>query len=109
MVNELKKINSDAEMRQLMELHERTETCLALTRGYAFNEGRQLGREEGREEGEALLCLNMLERGMNAADIAKVTGLSEKQVLKLIDKVRKDHKVSEPAPRYKDEKTRKRP
>jgi predicted transposase/invertase (TIGR01784 family) len=123
-VKELKKINSDAEMRQLMELHERTETCLALTRGYAFKEGRQLGRTEGREEGrregiiegikegrregEALICLNMFERGMSTADIANATGLNENQVLELINIAKKDHKVSEPASRYKTRKPRKK-
>lgn len=43
---------------------------------------------------------------MTTSEIAMATGLSEKHVLELVDKARKDRKVIEPAPEYKTRKPR---
>ena len=45
--------------------------------------GRWEGRKEGRQEGRQEVVLNMLKEKANIAFIAKVTGLSEKEIKKL--------------------------
>ena len=45
-VDEIRKINADAEKRQLMETREKTETCLRLMRGYAYQAGLDQKQKE---------------------------------------------------------------
>ena len=45
--------------------------------------GREQGREEGREETKCLLARNMLAEGFAPAVVAKITGLTEEEVLSL--------------------------
>ncbi len=47
-------------------------------------EGRELGLEEGREEGRRQIVLRMAENGMDKAEIAKLTNLSEQEVSQLL-------------------------
>ena len=46
-------------------------------------EGRQEGRQEGERKGRLEVVLNMLKEKADIAFIAKVTGLSEKEIKKL--------------------------
>ena len=47
------------------------------------NEGREEGREEGIEEARRLLARNMLAEGIAPAMIARISGLTEEEVLAL--------------------------
>ena len=49
-VDEIRKINADAEKRQLMETREKTETCMRLMRGYALEKGIEQGIELGHQQ-----------------------------------------------------------
>ena len=53
-------------------------------------EGREKGREEGREEGRTnekyQLTLNMLEEGLDTTMVARITGLPEVEILKLMQR-----------------------
>lgn len=49
---------------------------LSAERHYGLQEGMQLGREEGREETTYLLAKKMLDKHMDPASIADITGLS---------------------------------
>ena len=46
-------------------------------------EGRKEGREEGMEKGMALVAVNMLKTKTDIDFIAKMTGFSEEEILKL--------------------------
>ena len=45
--------------------------------------GREEGREEGRDEERIIIARNCKAMGMDAASIAKVTGLSEAEIAEL--------------------------
>ena len=65
--------------------------AIEYNRRLAMEEGRKEGREEGREEGmqqgeahaRRLLARNMLAEGMSPATIARISGLSEAEVMAL--------------------------
>lgn len=46
----------------------------------AREDGRKEGREEGREERTRQLALNMLAEGLDSTIVAKITGLTEKEI-----------------------------
>ncbi|NCB39967.1 MAG: Rpn family recombination-promoting nuclease/putative transposase [Erysipelotrichia bacterium] len=87
-ISELKKINADAEKRQLMEAREKSEIVMSLRQGYAHKAGRELGREEGREEGliaqRASICKILELRFQNLPDeiLPSINRVKDFEVLK---------------------------
>jgi len=90
-VNELKRINADAELRQLLELrakeaHDRA-TALAEARERGIEEGIQKGIEKGIEKGareeRLVVARRMLSRGLEAPFVAETTGLPLEEVHRL--------------------------
>ncbi|MGL9688287.1 MAG: hypothetical protein ACR5K6_00590 [Wolbachia sp.] len=59
------------------------EAILAYRLDTAKEEGREEEKKEGKEEREIEIAKAMLAEGMNAATIAKLTGLSTDEVEKL--------------------------
>ena len=61
--------------------------AIEYNRRLALEEGRKEGREEGREEGRGeekrLLALNMLAEGIAPAMVARISGLTEDEVMAL--------------------------
>ena len=58
--------------------------AIEYNRKLAMEEGRKEGREEGREEGMKKLlqtAKKLLDYGMPMADVAKMTGLAEEQIM----------------------------
>ena len=68
----------------------RTEMDYRLDRSgwieYGEKRGLEKGREEGREEQNKEFVLKLLKEGTELAFISKVTGLSEKEILKIKNK-----------------------
>ena len=50
MVSEFKKINADAEKRQLMEAREKNRDALKIIKGDSFTRGHKKGKIEGKAE-----------------------------------------------------------
>lgn len=96
------------EFNDLQEVHAMLSETVKSWPAQWMAKGREEGREEGRKEGKALICLNMIEHGMTPEMIAKVTDLSEKQVIQLIEIARKEQNVKEPAGIYKARKAGKK-
>ena len=51
-----------------------------------IKEGREEGREEGRTNEKYQLTLNMLEEGLDTTMVARITGLPEVEILKLMQR-----------------------
>ncbi|CAM4428061.1 MAG: hypothetical protein E7L01_02545 [Paenibacillus macerans] len=68
-------------MMKLMPAWSRLEYEEGLKEG--MEEGIEKGIEQGMEKGIEKTALNMLREGMEISLVAKVTGLSEEQVVKL--------------------------
>lgn len=92
MVKDLKKINADAEKRQLMETREKTRTVLksikndSYFRGHKKGkiEGKIEGKTEGKTEGMAEIITRLHNGGRSIEDIATMTGLSPEEIKKLL-------------------------
>jgi len=87
----IKRINADAELRQLLELrakeaHDRA-TALAEARERGIEEGIQKGIEKGIEKGareeRLVVARRMLSRGLEAPFVAETTGLPLEEVHRL--------------------------
>jgi len=84
MVKDLKKINADAEKRQLMETREKTRTVLKLIKSDSYFRGHKKGRIEGKTEGMAEIIARLQKGGKSIEDIATMTGLRPEEIKKLL-------------------------
>ena len=88
MVKDLKKINADAEKRQLMETREKTRTVLKLMKSDSYFRGHKKGKIEGKIEGKAEGMAEIITRlhngGRSIEDIATMTGLSPAEIKNLL-------------------------
>ncbi len=92
MVNELKKINADAEKRQLMEAREKSRTYVISQKESSFRAGKREGKLEGKEEGKIEgkeeskfeIAANLFKLGRPLEEISKDTGLSIEELKKLL-------------------------
>ena len=83
-VSQLKKVNADREMRQLLEAREKEARHLSLMKHLARKEGWENGRTEGKVEGKAEVALRMLGLGIDLELIKQATGLSETELQTVI-------------------------
>ena len=88
MVKDLKKINADAEKRQLMETREKTRTVLKSIKNDSYSRGHKKGRAEGKIEGKTEGMAEIITRlhngGRSIEDIATMTGLTPEEIKKLL-------------------------
>ena len=84
MVKDLKKINADAEKRQLMETREKTRTVLKSIKNDSYFRGHKKGKIEGKTEGMAEIIARLHKGGRSIEDIATMTGLSPEEIKKLL-------------------------
>jgi len=88
MVKDLKKINADAEKRQLMETREKTRTVLKSIKNDSYFRGHKKGKIEGKAEGKAEGMAEIITRlhlgGRSIEDIATMTGLTPEEIKKLL-------------------------
>lgn len=96
--------NTNEHLREVMISREMFLHDLNTEKQAARKAGLEEGLEKGLEKGQALICLKMQQNGMSLTDIAKMTGLSEKKVLELIEIVSNNPKVCEPPAKYKPRK-----
>jgi flagellar biosynthesis/type III secretory pathway protein FliH len=80
-VAQLKKINDDREMRQILEAREKEAHHLASIKKAAHDEGHEAGLAEGEARGERKkqveIAIKLSRQGMPVSLIAETTGLSE--------------------------------
>jgi len=74
-VDEMIKINSDNEKRQLMEAAERSRTCIDLMKTYAYQSGIEKGVEQ--------TAITMLKKGLEIELICEFTGLTKQRILEI--------------------------
>ena len=90
-MNELEKISKDKELRRLAELREKGKRDEYSARQYAIKQGLKEGIKEGTQEGikkgsknrEREIAKNMLSENMNIDIIARITGLTEKEIQRI--------------------------
>ncbi len=88
MVNELKKINADAEKRQLMEAREKSRTYVISQKESSFRAGKREGKAEGRAEGKIEskfeIAGNLHKLGRPLEEICTATGLALDELKKYL-------------------------
>ncbi|MDD3147215.1 MAG: Rpn family recombination-promoting nuclease/putative transposase [Candidatus Riflebacteria bacterium] len=92
MVNELKKINADAEKRELMEAREKSRTYLISQKESSFRAGKREGRAEGKAEGKVEgkveskfeIAGNFYKLGRPLEEICTATGLGLDELKKYL-------------------------
>jgi len=82
MVSELKKINADAEKRQLMEAREKNRDALKIIKGDSFTRGHKKGKIEGKAE----VALRMHAAGLSDQEIIDFTGFTSAELQKLFSR-----------------------
>ena len=89
-VSELKKINADAEKRQLMEAREKNRDALKIIKGDSFTRGHKRGHKkgkiEGKIEGKAEVALRMHAAGLSDQEISDFTGFTIAELQKLFSR-----------------------
>ena len=73
--SKLDKMGKKDYKKSLLEYHDVRDAM-----NVAREDGRKEGREEGREESTRQLALNMLAEGLDSTIVAKITGLTEKEI-----------------------------
>ncbi len=93
MVNELKKINADAEKRELMEAREKSRTYVISQKESSFRAGKREGRAEGKLEGKIEskfeIAGNFYKLGRPLEEICAATGLGLDELKKYLADVSK--------------------
>ena len=93
MVNELKKINADAEKRELMEAREKSRTYVISQKESSFRAGKREGRAEGKLEGKIEskfeIAVNFYKLGRPLEEICAATGLALDELKKYLADVSK--------------------
>ncbi|MBF0548506.1 MAG: Rpn family recombination-promoting nuclease/putative transposase [Candidatus Riflebacteria bacterium] len=84
-VEELRKVNSVDEIRQLMEARSRARHDEAQRWEDAKDEGREEGREEGKKEALKLTAKNLLSMKLSHESISLATGLSIEEIKSLVN------------------------
>ncbi|GAB1354116.1 hypothetical protein MASR1M12_28540 [Erysipelotrichia bacterium] len=84
MVNELKKINADAEKRQLMEAREKSRTYVISQKESSFRAGKREGRAEGKIESKFEIAGNFYKLGRPLEEICAATGLGLDELKKYL-------------------------
>lgn len=90
-VKQLKELNADEEVRNIVEWEEWNEFWRAdeirCVREDGFEEGIKKGKKSGKKEGkkEAIISVaqKMLDKGVNVEEIMEYTGLSKEEIEKL--------------------------
>ena len=85
---ELKRLNDDIEFTEFLSAEEEARktqnTLISAAKSEGLEEGKKLGISEGKALGisqeKTEIAKNLLELQMKISDIAKVTGLSEKEI-----------------------------
>ena len=90
MVSEFKKINADAEKRQLMEAREKNRDALKIIKGDSFTRGQKSGHKkgkiEGKIEGKAEVAQKMHAAGLSIEEISDLTGFTPAELQKLFSR-----------------------
>jgi len=90
MVSEFKKINADAEKRQLMEAREKNRDALKIIKNDSFTRGQKSGHKkgkiEGKIEGKAEVALKMHAAGLSIEEISDLTGFTPAELQKLLSR-----------------------
>jgi len=76
-VAQLKKVNADREMRQILEAREREAHHLASIKKAAYDEGLAEGEARGERKKQVEIAIKLLKQGMPVNLIGEITGLSE--------------------------------
>ncbi|HNS10674.1 MAG TPA: hypothetical protein PKN29_13305 [Candidatus Ozemobacteraceae bacterium] len=83
MVNELKKIDFEEELRR-MEDREREAFDMAVIKGAAYRQGKAEGKLEGRLEGKLEIAGNFYKLGCPLEEICAATGLGIDELKKYL-------------------------
>ncbi|OGK12088.1 MAG: hypothetical protein A2W80_09785 [Candidatus Riflebacteria bacterium GWC2_50_8] len=91
-VSQLKKVNADREMRQILEAREKEARFVSMMKRIANEEGHEAGlkeglkegRKEGSKESSIEIALKLYQRGVAIDLISETTGISEAELNKLI-------------------------
>ena len=88
MHQKLTKMEQEEYKKSVLE-YEDVQEAVRYARAQGLEEGLEEGREQGREEGRAVekrqLARNMLAEGLNLAMVAKISELTEAEVLALVN------------------------
>lgn len=76
-VAQLKKVNADREMRQILEAREKEAHHLASIKKAAHDEGLAEGEARGERKKQVEIAIKLLKQGMPVNLIGEITGLSE--------------------------------
>ena len=83
----LQDLSQDEEVRRWEEAREKFIRDQRAEKAYAFDEGLEKGLQKGRAEGLQKVALNMIQKKWDVAIISEVTGLSEKMIKNLQEKL----------------------
>jgi len=83
-LTQLKKINADREMRQILEAREKEAHHLASIKKAAHDEGHEAGLAEGERKKQVEIAIKLSRQDMPVSLIAETTGLSELELKEIL-------------------------